>query len=246
MFRRPARPSGDPPGHPPLASGLRPPEARFAARRTCRRSSVAVWCCTRVLRDEKDKAHAPQTSIAQSWATGNNVLFRRENKRCKRIMMSVVFGLRGGSRSGCTTRQYTKTYTTGAAFQTVHVTKHQVLRNASNWHSECTQIVAKSAGHLCPRLVESGVADTVEPVREAGCPVLIPVAQQPGAALVGEHKVEAGVPPPLLFSSGVSRGVHQACWEGVGRTGDKTAVNTAKVNGLCIPRLASPQRGRDV
>lgn len=54
-------------------------------------------------------------------------------------------------------------------------------------------------GHLSPRRVEGGVADAVEAVRESGYPGLVPIAQQPGAARVGEQEIEAGVSPPLLL-----------------------------------------------
>lgn len=93
-------------------------------------------------------------------------------------------------------------------------------------------------GHLRPRLVESGIADAVESVREAGYPGLIPVAQQPGAARIGEHKVEAGVPPSLLFPPGGSGSIR-----GMGQPREKRLYSTARAN---ILRVLSALAARHV
>lgn len=107
-------------------------------------------------------------------------------------------------------------------------TNGDIPTNAPNTPSEYGKrsVAQRMQGHLRPRLVERGIADAVEPVREARYPGLVPVAQQPSPARVGEHKVEAGVPPSLLLSSDdqgtyvKSRQVTSR-WEGIGRSGGR-------------------------
>jgi len=119
--------------------------------------------------------------------------------------MSTSFSILGGGGPGESAGPQTKT-TTNTVPYAIAVVAH-----------------ARRAGHLIPRCVEGGVADAVEPVRESGYPGLVPIAQQPGTARVGEQKVEAGISPPLLskcwgFIGGVrlwGSGPTSACGSGL-------------------------------
>ena len=210
-FRRLTRSSGDPPGCPPTESGLPPPEARFAAHKTCRRPSascrplivgvVVVAQGHQHIRIDRVKSNQNGRFLQvgnQGSRTG-----KTQHMRPRTISQQVGI-FREATLLGGRGEPLKSEHAAGRLWYCAHKTRTGTLFKHSQQPRNTVASGTAHAGqvsHLRPRLVESGIADAVEPVREAGYPSLVPVAQQPRPARIDEHKVEAGVPPSLLFSS---------------------------------------------